>query len=114
MRIFFLFLFFFICNLSFSQEVTVFGIVTDADTGKPIDYATVYEHNAQVATETDAYGKYRLLIPAGKSAVIEVSRIGYMGASVQLPVMASGAKRYVNFDLVMEASDVEVIVRGSA
>lgn len=113
MRIFFLFLFFFICNLSFSQEVTVFGIVTDADTGKPIDYATVYEHNAQVATETDAYGKYRLLIPAGKSAIIEVSRIGYMGASVKLPAMASGAKRYVNFDLVMEASDVEVIVRGS-
>lgn len=96
-----------------SQEVVVFGIVTDMDSGKAIDYATVYQAGTSNATETDANGQYRIIVPADVACQILISRIGYMQSSFGVPRMEPGAKRNINVRLAAQNSDLEVIVRAS-
>ena len=97
----------------FAQDVVVFGLVKDIDSGAPIDFVTVYQKGTSNAVETDANGKYRIVVPADQACQIVVSRIGYIETSASIPPMRSGAKRNVNIKLVPTSSDLEVVVRAS-
>jgi hypothetical protein len=96
-----------------AQDVVVFGLVKDIDSGAPIDFVTVYQKGTSNAVETDANGKYRIVVPADQACQIVVSRIGYIETSASIPPMRSGAKRNVNIKLVPTSSDLEVVVRAS-
>lgn len=96
-----------------AQDVIVFGLVKDIDSGAPIDFVTVYQKGTSNAVETDANGKYRIVVPADQACQIVVSRIGYIETSASIPPMRSGAKRNVNIKLVPTSSDLEVVVRAS-
>lgn len=96
-----------------AQEVLVFGIVTDLSTGKPIDFATVYQSGTSNATETDGEGRYRLSVPANASSQVVVGRLGYQETRFTVPRMEADSKRNVNVKLASKTSDIEVVVRAS-
>jgi len=50
---------------SFSQTATVTGKITNADSGAPIDLASVFIRTENLLTETDGSGKYSFEVPAG-------------------------------------------------
>lgn len=95
------------------QDVVVFGNVTDLNTGKPIDFATVYQAGTANATETDINGLYRLEVPEDASCQIIVGRLGYVETTFSVPRMDAGSKRNINVQLASKDSGLEVVVRAS-
>lgn len=95
----------------YSQQVVVFGLVRDAETGKAIDFVTVFLEGTSVATESDAFGQYRLELEAGQKGLLRFSRLGYEELSVAVQAMESGAKRNINVKMMPKTSDIEVVVK---
>jgi len=55
------------------------GVVSNAKTGKPVFAAIVSLGNPHNAARTDRSGRYRLIIPGGRSTSVFVSARGYSG-----------------------------------
>jgi len=101
------------CSGLAAQEATVYGYINNTDTKAPVDFVTVFEKGSNNATETDQSGLYNLMIPAGKSATIIFSRIGYAEAEFKITPMPVGAKRNINVKLSPINADLEIVIRGS-
>lgn len=61
-------------SISFAQQFSVTGVVTDAKTGEPIPGANVIEKNTSNGTVTDFDGKYS--IEVGSDAILVFSFVG--------------------------------------
>jgi len=101
------------CSGLAAQEAMVYGYINNTDTKAPVDFVTVFEKGSNNATETDQSGLYNLMIPAGKSATIIFSRIGYAEAEFKITPMPVGAKRNINVNLSPINADLEIVIRGS-
>ena len=95
------------------DNVTIFGVLRDIDTDKPIEFATVYIKNTNTSTETNAFGEYTIKAKAGENFTIVYSRIGYVESEFAVKAMKAGSKRYVNIRLAAQLSDVDVVIRSS-
>ncbi|SFN14657.1 CarboxypepD_reg-like domain-containing protein [Paenimyroides ummariense] len=66
------------CFLSvFTNAQTIKGVVVSADTGKPVEAASVFLDNTTIATETDAKGNFQINIPANNKNQLVVSAFAY-------------------------------------
>ena len=74
---------------AFAQNVTVKGVVTDAQTGECIPGASVLMSGTLNGAVTDLDGNYTISVPA--DAVLEFSSIGYESSSVSV-----GGKAVIN------------------
>ncbi len=74
--VFFLSLFLSLFFLSFTQNITVKGIVSDAKTGEAVINAIVNSDDGRYGTVTNTYGFYSLTVPAGTKK-IRCNSIGY-------------------------------------
>lgn len=111
---FIVFIFFAIAGFDgFSQVATVFGVVRDATTGRPIDFVTVFVKGTTVATETDSDGNYSLKVPAGEPIEIVFRRIGYQETSAKIDALPSMGNRYINVKLASKSSELDITIRGS-
>lgn len=83
----FTFLIAFLCFIGMqiveAQQRTITGKVTNKDDGQPLPGATVLVKGTAIGTTTDAYGKYRLVVPA-KYNLIVFSFIGMKTAEVTI------------------------------
>ena len=100
-------------QLQAQNTIKLTGLVSDIETGKPIDVATVFIRSLNLSTESDEEGLYTLAAPAGQSLVLEVSRLGYKGASYPISPLEAGSTLKIDFNLVLETSGLEVIIRES-
>jgi hypothetical protein len=96
-----------------SQNVTVFGAVTEGGTNAPIEFAVVFCKETNKATETNVAGEYSIVIPADKSATIQISRVGYKEAKLTLEPMRAGTQRRIDVALVSSTSQQEVVIKDS-
>lgn len=64
----------------FAQNITVKGVVTDADTGEGIPFASIQLKGTLSGTATDADGNYSITVP--RNAVLVFSSIGYVTQEV--------------------------------
>jgi len=62
--------------MAMAQEVIITGVVTDKETGQPIEGVTVRVKNSTTGTATDASGKYKIKAPSAES-VITFTYTGY-------------------------------------
>jgi iron complex outermembrane receptor protein len=77
MKIFFILLFF-LNFISFSQQITIEGIVIDSETNKPLINANVYLlAEAGIGTTTDEYGIFKLEETFDDTDIFIISYIGY-------------------------------------
>ncbi len=102
-----------ICGIGLGQSATIFGVISDLDTGESIEFATVYVDGSSSSTETNGFGEYRLDIESGLALELKISRIGYKDASYKVEALASNAKRNINIKLVPEVYDLEITIRDS-
>jgi hypothetical protein len=94
-------------------EATIFGNVTDALTGEPIEFVTVYIKNTNFATETNEKGEYVLKVPVNERLTLVFSRIGFKEGNSRINPLSNGASRKVDVILSSSESNIEVIVTES-
>lgn len=95
------------------KRAIVSGTVTDANTGEPVDYATVYVRGSNYASETAANGRYSLSVPAGQEFVLVFTRIGFKEAVVNMRALPAKSGIQVDVQMVPSDSDLEIIVTES-
>jgi hypothetical protein len=108
-----IFSFLILVNAAFTQTVTVFGVVRDAETNKPIDFATVYIKGTNNATETDQFGQYSFEVSVQDKVEIVFSRLGYLDANAVIRDLVPGSRRYINVRLQVKVDDLDIVIRGS-
>ena len=114
-----LFVFFLLFVLPFFAQaqsgltVKIYGQVTDFLTEQPVEFATIYVENTSTSTQSDINGRYELTLEAGKKHNLIISRAGYKGGRFVVSALRPGEKQKVDFELVLEESDIEVVVKES-
>lgn len=88
-------------QLSFAQEKTVTGTVTEA--GQPLPGVTVIVKGSNVGTQTDFDGRYS--IRANVGATLEFTYIGMKTQNIQV-----GASNVINVAMVEDALELEGVV----
>jgi TonB-dependent starch-binding outer membrane protein SusC len=107
MRKIFLLLTFFLLTMTLAAQVTVTGVVTDADTKEPLPGVNVIEKGTARGTVTDIDGKYSFEVSA-KGAVLSFSFMGYQPTEVTI-----NEETVVNIALASELVKLdEVLVVG--
>lgn len=99
--------------LQAQNTIQLSGRITDAESAKPIDLATVFIRSLNLTAESNEQGLYELMAPARQALILEVSRLGYKAGSISIAPQEPGAILKIDFDLVIETSTMEVIIRES-
>lgn len=109
----FLLSFFTFATAQEGPRAIITGVVTDAISDNPVDFATIYVKDTNLATESASNGRYRLEVPAEQTFTLVITRIGYQPLEQVFSAMPGRSSRQVDIALAPEDSDVEVIVRES-
>ncbi len=94
LRFLFLGLFLLIASVSFGQ-FTLKGKVTDAETGDPIAFASVFLKGKTAGITTDFEGNYLLKV----SSLGDSLSVSYLGYTTQTKVLTQDSEQTVNFQL---------------
>lgn len=92
------------------RTATLYGTVTDAASGQPLEFVTVYLVTAEKAAETNEEGFFLLQVPAGEPLEVRFSRVGFKAATASLTPTPSGSRRRLDIQLASLESDVVVEV----
>jgi hypothetical protein len=99
-----------------SQE-TVFsyvsGRILDADSRKPVDFATVLIDGSQRSVSSDSLGRFRISVPSDQKMQLVISRVGYKEAVIDVDPVPAGSTRIMEFTLVATVSKLEVVITDS-
>ena len=68
------------CSAAMAQNISVSGNITDASTGEPVPYASVYLDGTQIGVSSDNEGHYSISVPFDGRLVF--SSIGYRNTEV--------------------------------
>ncbi len=90
-------------NISFAQQKTITGKITDKETGEPMVGVTVVLKGTTLGTTTDFDGNYKL--NADQEGTITYSFIGYK--KVELPVKGQSV---INIQMVSEYENLEEMI----
>lgn len=93
----------FAVQLTFAQEKTITGTVSDAESGMPLAGVNILLEGTSTGTQTDFDGNYSLSASTGQTLVF--SYIGYADKSV-----AVGEDTTINMTLSAEAASLEQVV----
>jgi len=102
-----------LCGLGISQEIEIFGTVTDLESGSAIDFVTIYLQGSTISTESNEEGLYRLKVPAEEDLFIIFNRIGYVETKVFIEKTRVGATRNINAQLAPKTSELDVVITES-
>ena len=92
------------------RTATLTGVVTDSETGRPLDGAMVLLTSTQLRAITGETGEYRLTgIPRGRYSV-QVTLIGYQSAERSEVVLDTGVVRQLGFVLSRALIELPVVV----
>ncbi|MEL6390669.1 MAG: TonB-dependent receptor [Bacteroidota bacterium] len=98
----------FFCSWCAAQSVTIQGKVTDADSGEPIELATIYVDGSTRYTESDIEGLYQLDVPRGGKVILVFSRLGYQELRKEVRANKNRNNIYVRLEPI--ESDLDVVV----
>ncbi len=95
------------------QKALLIGTVTDALSGEPVDFVTVYVKNSTTASESDVKGKWRLEVPVNERFILVFSRIGYKETSVDVEPLPANARQQIDIAFPPADASIEVVVKES-
>ena len=105
MKLKFLLGFLLLTTLTFSQNGTVSGVITDKEyNNEPLPFANVLIKGTTIGTSTDDNGKYSLSVKPG-SYILEIGYLGYETKEIPFTIKA-GEKKVINYTLA--ASGVQL------
>ena len=88
---------------AFSQQTTISGKVTDAETGEPLPGVSIVVEGTQTGTSTDVEGNYSFQVP--EDAMLVFSFVGYQ--TQRLPVEG---RTTLNVELQQQVQEMEEVV----
>ncbi len=106
MKIKILFLTIFFPLTLFSQNITISGNISDAETGEKIIGAIIHQKGTTNSVSSNNFGFFSLQIEKKDSVEITVSSIGY---ETQSKFISFDSKKVVNFDL-KQNNNIEMVV----
>jgi iron complex outermembrane receptor protein len=89
-----------------STKATLKGVVSDANTGKPLQGATIFLHDIKVGVTSDIDGSYNLANISSGKHLLEISYIGYTTILETIDIEANTIK---NFSLKESAIEQEAV-----
>ncbi len=89
----------------------VFGRITDATDGLPLELAAVTIMGRTGGVYSDEQGNYAIQVPAGQRVVLVFRRIAYREATADVLPLVPGARFGLDMAMAPERSNLEVIVR---
>ncbi len=95
----------FAVQVSFAQQKTITGRVTDSRDGSPVSGATVTAKGSKVATSTAADGSYKITVPSATSTLV-ITGVGF--ATTQIAAVDNAVVSFVS----TAASLNEIVVTG--
>jgi len=105
MKFKFLLIALFTVAMSFAQNGTVTGTITDKDMGtEPLPFASINVKGTTIATNTDENGKYTISVPAGTQTLV-FSFLGYESIEAQVTVIAGETQ---TIDKTLESTSVKL------
>ncbi|MEM6964799.1 MAG: TonB-dependent receptor [Bacteroidota bacterium] len=97
-----------------NKTSTLVGQVTDADTGEPVELATIYiKENTNYSTSANLNGNFTLVVPHNKRFTLMITQVGYKQGSIVIYPMRTGATQKVDVKLASSGSLQEVVVTSS-
>ncbi len=102
----FLLLLLFVTHFAYSQ-VTLKGVVVNAETGAPVPAASLFLSNTSTGTTAAANGSFTLQLPAGRYDLV-VSSIGYQTHTQN--ISSSGVTEAITIRLQPRAQELETVV----
>jgi len=93
----------FLSFTAFSQDVTVEGQVTDAETGEPLPGVSIVQKGTQTGTSSDMEGNYQITVP--EDATLVFSFVGYQAK--ELPV---DGRTTLDVQLQQQVQEMEEVV----
>jgi len=91
---------------AYSQETTIRGKVTDAETGDPIPFANVVLQGTSIGSPTDFDGYFEFQGEAESDTII----VSYIGYARKKKVYQKGITQTINFQLIPEANSLGTFV----
>jgi len=88
------------------NKATLSGKVTDAKTGKAIEFVNIGEPNVGIGTTTDAKGKFSLELPPNRNLTIEFDHLNYEKVPYTIN-LKQGQKQTINVKLKSKAIETE-------
>ncbi len=99
--------------LATAQETaTVYGRITDASDGQPVDLASVFIKGSGKAVSTDENGKFATQIPANQRVTLSFKRVGYQETSTDILPMQAGARYALDMTMAPAGANLEVVISG--
>jgi TonB-dependent Receptor Plug Domain/CarboxypepD_reg-like domain len=101
-------------NRTSSRAITIYGYVSDEQSGENLIQATVNERTAQKGTVSNYYGYYSLSLPADQPMNLVYSYVGYQPEVIEVMPLADTLiniklKASVLDEVVVNASETEAI-----
>ncbi|MEM1120940.1 MAG: TonB-dependent receptor [Bacteroidota bacterium] len=95
------------------RDASIYGSVSDAESGEAIDFVTVYIEGTNFAVNTNPSGFYRIKVPSNQPITIAFSRTGYRPAEVEITGIGTGKSKKLDIALASLEFEGEVIVTES-
>ncbi len=105
----------FLCCASFlsaQQTATVYGRVTDASDGQPVELVSVFIKGSGKAVSTDENGKFATQIPANQRIVLSFKRVAYQETSADVLALQPGARYALDLTMSPIGANLEVVISG--
>jgi hypothetical protein len=100
-------------HLIFSQNSTIFGVVSDLNANQPIELAIVHINETDQSIETNIAGEYSIKVPSNSAFTIIFSRVGFKQASLKVESVGANIQKRVDVQLVSSTSTKEVVIKDS-
>ncbi len=94
-----------------SQNVTIFGTITESGANQPVEFVQVFVKQLNMGVETNAAGEYSVSVPANRGVTVQFRRVGYKIGEITLEAMQPGAQRRLDVTMVTATSQQTVVIK---
>jgi hypothetical protein len=94
------------------ETATVYGRVTDASDGQPVELVSVYIKGSGKAVSTDESGKFAIQIAANQRLTLSFKRVAYQDATADVLALQPGARYNLDLALSPIGANLEVVISG--
>lgn len=101
----------FIISISlFSQTSTIFGYISDRETGERLIGATIYDSNTNIGSTSNSYGFYSIKMPENDTIILTVSFVGYKSYQKTI-ILKENKELNISLSCGAEIDEVRVIAQ---
>jgi len=101
----------FIISISlFSQTSTIFGYISDRETGERLIGATIYDSNTNIGSTSNSYGFYSIKMPKNDTIILTVSFVGYKSYQKTI-ILKENKELNISLSCGAEIDEVRVVAQ---